>query len=147
MYNIEYNKEMRKVGSLNNIKSITIDTEDILMMKNIGLMHNGDRNLIILYLKYLKYCLLKHVKPTKFGIINNASNEDIIKSIIECNWLINEKALEHDSTEYDKRKEYFEKEINLLKDSKKSYDKSQCLLMQYFIDSLEKVKGYTKELK
>ena len=144
MYNIEYNKEMKKSGSLNNIKSIIIDTEDILMMKNIGLMHNGDRNLIILYLKYLKYTLLKRVKPTKFGIKNTFNNEKIINSIIECNWLINEKALEHDLAGYEKRKEYFQNEINILKDSNRSYDKRQCLLMQYFIDSLEKVKGYTK---
>lgn len=149
MYNIEYNKITTKNGTLNNISSITIDSDDILMMKYVDILHKGDRNLVILYLKYLKYCYLKRVKPDKFGIKNNSKNENLINSIIACDWLINEQSIKLNIEALEKRKEYFQSEINYFKNSNKSYDKHKCLLMQHFIDSFDKVKTneLTKELK
>ena len=140
MYSIKYQNEEKEIkGAFRNIKSITLDKSDIMMMQYVDLLSGGDRNLIILYLKYLKYCLINLEKTNKFTIENNtSSNERIINSVLSTEWLINENSITLNIDEYKKRKEIYENEIIKLKESHRAYDVHKILLMQYYIDTLNK---------
>lgn len=140
MYTIEYNKELNaNKGVLKNIKSISIDEEDILMMKNIDILHGGNKSLFGLYLKYLIFSKKNKNNNERFTILNNGlNNAEVISNIILCDWLINEKSLSLNKEEYLRRKELCQDAINYLSGSNRSYDKKRCILMQYFIDTLDK---------
>lgn len=139
MYSIEYNKEINNSSQFSNIKSLTIDKDDILMMKYIDILYKGDKCLVSLYLKYLKFCRAKKKEIDEFTILNDSeSNQKVIASIINCDWLINKNSLEINSEEYGKRKNVFQDEISFLKDSKRLCDIHRCQLMQYYIDTFDK---------
>ncbi len=139
MYNIEYNKEKNlKKGIFCNIKSISIDVLDIDMMKNIELLPNGDKNLVNLYHKYLKSKNKDNI--TRFTILNNSpNNEKVIGSIILCDWLVNEGSIDLNKEEYLRRKGLFKKIIDEIKDTKDITNQYRCLIMQYYIDTINKV--------
>lgn len=147
MYKIEYNKEMvNSIGTYRNVKGITIDTSDILMMKYVDTIHNGDKNLVTLYLKYLKHVTKHKDKSSQYEILNNKpENERIIASIISTKWLINEDSLYFNKDVLEKRKEEFLNEIDFLKESKKVNDQQYILLMKYFIDTLDNVLNNKKK--
>lgn len=149
MYKIEYNKDIANtVGTYRNVKGITIDTSDILMMKYVDTIHNGDKNLVTLYLKYLKHVNKHKDESSQYEILNNKpENERIIASIINTNWLINEDSLYFNQDVLEKRKEYFLKEIEFFKDSKKVNDQQYILLMKYFIETLDNVLNEKKYIK
>ena len=138
MYTIKYQNEKNEIkGPYQNIKSITLDKSDIMMMQYIDLLYGGDKNLIILYLKYLKYCLIHRENVSKFTIENNtSSNEKIISNILSTEWLINENSLSINNDEYQKRKEIYEKELIRLRGSQRTHDVNTSILMKYFIDTL-----------
>ena len=140
MYKIEYNKEeQNRNKTFGIIKSITIDSSDIMMMKYVDTLRNGNRNLVSLYLKYLKYLKHNHKEidtKERFTIMNDKpENEKIIASILDAGWLINEDSLTLSKEYLDSRKKDYLKEIDFLKDSPKVNDQQQILLMQYFIDT------------
>lgn len=141
MYSVEYNKETKSNhGTFRNIKSITIDKDDIMMMKNVDIIHGEDKNLFHIYQKYLKFCRKTKDNIDKFTILNdNQNNEEIIASIFLCDWLVNEDGLEINKEVYLQRKKVFQEYIYENKASKRSYDERKCMLMQYFIDTIDKV--------
>lgn len=140
MYRIEYNKKNDN-NTLSSIKSLTIETDDIKMMRNVDVIYNSDKHLVALYLKYLKFCHDRKNNFHEFTILNNnIENEMVIKSIISSDWLINQDTLSDMEEELLQRKKEFEKKIDVLKDSTRLYDQHQVRLMQYFIDSISYLK-------
>ncbi len=147
MYKINFSKDCLREGLLCYVEGITIDVSDILMMKYIDILHEGDRNLVSLYLKYVRNYRKKKEQPETITILdNNNENERIIISIISCDWLINEGSLDFNREEYDNRKIKFLEQIDLLKDSKRDVDIHQCMLKQYYIDTYTQAleKQFTK---
>ena len=142
MYRIEFKKEKSNNGLyLPIIKNLTIDLDDILMMKNIDILYNGNKYLVALYLKYLKHCC--HKKRTIYELTipnNNLENGYIINSIISTDWLINQDTINDNIDELEKRRELFQKTIEELRESPKIHDQHQILLMQYFIDTFDFLK-------
>ena len=137
MYTIEYGKVSSDKDSVyKNIKSVSIDKEDIMMMRYIDVFHGGDKNLFGLYLKFILSG--KKNNSDYFTIMNNVNNKDIIASIITCDWLVDEKSIEYNEDVYLKRKTTYQDAIKSLKNSKKAHDERQCLLMKYFIDTIDK---------
>ena len=148
MYTIEYNKEINyNQGIFKNIKSVTIDKEDILMMKYLDIVNGDDKNLVSLYLKYLKFCKKNKTDYDNFTILNdNRANTDVISSIIFADWLINSGSLQFNIEEYQRRKVNYQSMIEFMKSSKRVHDQHQCMLMQYFIDTLDKTQDKEKEM-
>ena len=147
MYNIEFreNNASRK-SAYSNIVSLTINVEDINMMQYVDVICDIDKNLRILYLKYLKHCKKNKDNFDSYVILNDKEeNEKIISSIIACDWLIYEGTFDFFKEKYQKRRDFYQKEIEVLKDSKKTHDIHQCLLMQYFIDTFDKIQIKEKE--
>ncbi len=151
MYSIEYNKEINSnEGIFKNIKSLTIDKDDILMMKYLDIINGDDKNLVSLYLKYLKFCKKNKTDFENFTILNdNKANTDVISSVILCEWLINSGSLQFNGEEYQRRKKIYEDMIDYLKNSSRVHDQHQCILMQYFVDTLNRTekKEKVKELE
>ena len=148
MYTIEYNKEANyNQGIFKNIKSITIDKEDILMMKYIDIINGDDKNLVNLYLKYLKFCKKNKTNYDNFTILNdNKFNTEVISSVLLADWLINAGSIQFNSDEYQRRKVNYQGMIDYMKTSKRVHDQHQCMLMQHFIDTLDKALIKEKEL-
>ena len=113
MYKITYNDE-----NSTNIESITIDVRDIDNMKYIDIIHNGDIYLLLLYVKCLKYYKRKINLNNHFTIENNfIENENIIKSVLNCEWLINEDDVISNLDKLEETNEKFQEEINFLGES------------------------------
>ena len=140
MYNILYNKngEINK-GVFGNIQGICIDVNDILMIKNVESIPKADKNLINLYRKYLKNLTKDKNITDKYTILNNDNNKKIINSIIMSDWLINEDSILFNKDEYMRRYEIFQNIVNDLKDSSNIIDQSRCIIMQYYIDTIDKL--------
>ena len=151
MYKIIYKDNVVDEDILERIDSIAIDVKDINNMKYVDIIYKGDINLLILYVKCLKYYHSKLKLNERFVINNNYDeNKNIIKSILSCNWLINEDDVINNLDELENTREEFQEEIDFLDGSKTLKDLHRIYLMQFFINTLKQAKksvGIEKEKK
>lgn len=141
MYKIIYKKNDIDEDIIENIDSLIIDVRDINYMKYVDVLYNGDINLLILYVRCLKHFNRKLKLNDKFIIKNNfKDNQNIIRSILNCNWLINEDDVINNLDKLEDTSLEFQREINILSASNALKDYHRIFLMQYFINSLKKAK-------
>ena len=141
MYKVYYKDNVIDEDIVENIDSLVIDVKDINNMKYVDIIYNGDINLLILYVKCLKYYHSKLRITDKFIINNNfKENENIIRSVLNCNWLINEDDVINNLDKLEEIKKEFQEEISLLSNSKTLKAMHKIYLMQYFINTLKHAK-------
>ena len=124
-----------------NIESITIDTEDIKKMQ-FDCFSND------ILLKLYLMCKSKNIigKYDQLTIPNNSLfSEELIYNILKCDWLIDERLLENDRDELERRKNYFKAILEVSETRQDIKIQFRNKLYSYFIEMYEKIKN-EKEL-
>ena len=141
MYKINYKEDVSNSDIVENIDSVIIDVRDINNMKCVDIIYKGDINLLVLYVKCLKYYHSKPRLTDRFIINNNyKDNKKITRAILDCNWLINEDDILYNLDKLENRADEFKKEINFLKNSDALKDVHKVFLMKYYLDTLKHAK-------
>lgn len=148
MYKINYKDVTNSDKSIDNIESVAIDVIDVAQMKYIDVIYQGDINLLSLYVKCLKHYNGKVNIFDRFIISNNyPENEEIIKSILDCNWLINEDDFENNPEMLEEKAEEFKDEIAELHCEETLKNVHRSLLMRHYIRSYNRVRKNKEKVK
>ncbi len=141
MYKINYKKDVSSEDMVDNIDSVVIDVRDINNMRFIDVIYKGDVNLLVLYVRCLKYYHSKPRLTDRFVINNNyKDNKKITRAILECNWLINEDDVIYNLDKLEEQAEIFRDEIDFLSASDALKDIHRVYLMRYYLDTLKHAK-------
>ena len=141
MYKINYKEDVSSEDMVDNIDSVVIDVRDINNMKLVDIIYKGDVNLLVLYVRCLKYYHSKPRLTDRFVINNNyKDNKKITRAILECNWLINEDDVIYNLDKLEEQAEIFRDEIEFLSTSDALKDIHKVYLMRYYLDTLKHAK-------
>ncbi len=147
MYKVNY-KDANGEKTIENIESISIDVKDVQQMKYIDVIYEGDVNLLTLYVNCLKYYSGKVNVFDRFVVHSSYSEGlEIIKSILACQWLINEDDFEANPEMLAERAEYFKNEIAMLNNEETLKSMHRCQLMRHFIRSFSRSSKKNKTSK
>lgn len=141
MYKIIYNDKLSSEDMVDNIDSVIIDVRDIDNMKYVDIIYKGDINLLILYVRCLKYYHSKLRLNDRF-VINNKykDNKKITRAILDCKWLINEDDVVYNLDILEDQAKSFIDEIEFLSKSDALKDIHKKYLMNYYLTTLKNAK-------
>ena len=137
-WNNYYSYLQEKYDLCFNIKSITIDVEDIKNMK-YDCFSNG------ILLKFYLMCKSKHVfaKYDQVSIPNNSIfTEELIYNILKSDWIINEELVDSDDDELKRRETYFKALIEVSEDNRDIKIQFRNKLYEYFVRKYEYIKNH-----
>ena len=141
MYKIIYNDKLSSEDMVDNIDSVIIDVRDIDNMKYVDIIYKGDINLLILYVRCLKYYHSKLRLNDRF-VINNKykDNKKITRAILDCKWLINEDDVVYNLDILEDQAKSFIDEVEFLSKSDALKDIHKKYLMNYYLTTLKNAK-------